>query len=307
MDKPIDPDPRRAELDRLDDEAARGGGEDRIRRQHESGKLTARERIDLLVDRGSFVEVGKFRTHACTDFGMERQRVLGDGVVTGHGLVDGRPVFLFAQDFTVLGGSVSAAYAEKVCKVMERAVEVGAPVIGLYDSGGARIQEGVAALAGYADVFLRSTLASGVVPQISVVMGPCAGGAVYGPAITDFVFMVKGTSTMFVSGPDVIRAAAHEVVTKEALGGAEVHAQRSGLAHFALDGEEATLAAVRELLSFLPSSNASEPPVRRSGDDVGRRDEALKAAIPSDLRKGYDVREVLTAVVDDRHLFEIAA
>jgi propionyl-CoA carboxylase beta chain len=307
MEKPIDPDPRRALLDRLDAEAERGGGEDRIRRQHESGKLTARERVALLLDPGSFVETDRFKTHRATEFGMEQQRVLGDAVVTGHGLVGGRQVFVFAQDFTVLGGSVSAAYAEKVCKVMDLAVEAGAPIVGLYDSGGARIQEGVAALAGYGDVFLRSALASGVVPQISVVMGPCAGGAVYGPAMSDFVFIVKGTGTMFVNGPDAVRAATHADVTKEELGGAAVHAERSGVAHFALEGEEQTLAAVRELLSFLPASSAAEPPAAPSADAADRRDAALSAMIPSDLRKAYDMREVVKAVVDDRHLLEVAA
>ncbi|HET7753990.1 MAG TPA: acyl-CoA carboxylase subunit beta, partial [Anaeromyxobacteraceae bacterium] len=307
MDKPIDPDPRRALLDRLDARAESGGGEERVRRQHESGKLTARERIALLLDAGSFVELEKFRTHGCTEFGMEQQRVLGDGVVSGYGLVGGRQVFVFAQDFTVLGGSVSAAAAEKVCNVIDRAVEVGCPVVGLYDSGGARIQEGVAALAGYADVFLRHTLASGAVPQLSVVMGPCAGGAVYGPAITDFVFMVNGTSTMFINGPDAIRAASHEEVTKEELGGARVHAERSGIAHFALDGEEATLASVRELLSFLPASSSGGLPVIPCTDEVARRDEAMKTVVPADVRTPYDVRELVKGTVDDRHLFEVAA
>src|ERR671929_1293527 len=232
MDKPVDPDPRRALLEKLTAEAERGGGEDRIAKQHEAGKLTARERIDLILDAGSFVELDKFKTHRCADFGMERQKIAGDGVVTGYGLVEGRQVFVFAQDFTVFGGSLSAAHAEKVCKIMDRAMEVGCPVVGLNDSGGARIQEGVAALAGYADIFLRNTLASGVVPQISVIMGPCAGGAVYSPAITDFTLMVKDSSYMFVTGPDVIRTVTHEEVTKEELGGAMTHNQTSGVAHF---------------------------------------------------------------------------
>jgi propionyl-CoA carboxylase beta chain len=226
MSDPVDADPRRALLARLDAEAARGGGEERIRRQHEAGKLTARERLALLLDPGSFVELDKFKTHRCSDFGLQGQKILGDGVVTGYGRVEGRQVFTFAQDFTVFGGSLSGAYAEKICKVMDRATEVGCPVVALYDSGGARIQEGVVALAGYAEIFLRNTLASGVIPQISVVLGPCAGGAVFSPAISDFVFMVRSTSSMFVNGPDALRAAAHETVTKEELGGAEARRRR---------------------------------------------------------------------------------
>jgi propionyl-CoA carboxylase beta chain len=303
---PVDPDPRRALLDRLDAEAEKGGGEARIQKQHEAGKLTARERIGLLLDPGSFVEIDKFKTHRCSDFGMAEQKVLGDGVVTGHGLVDGRQVFLFAQDFTVFGGSLSGAFAEKICKVMDLALEVGCPIVGLYDSGGARIQEGVAALAGYADMFLRNTLASGVVPQISVILGPCAGGAVYGPAITDFIFMVKDTSYLFSAGPEVIREATREEVSREDLGGAKVHATRSGVAQFAHESEQAALRAVRELLSFLPSGNAAEPPVRPCDDDRGRRDELLRTIVPDDPAKPYDMREVVKATVDDRHLFEVA-
>ena len=306
MHKPTDPDPRRARLDALDEQAEKGGGEERIARQHEAGKLTARERIALLLDAGSFVELDKFKTHRCTDFGMERQKVYGDGVVTGYGLVEGRQVFVFAQDFTVFGGSVSSAVAEKICKVMDLALEVGCPVVGLYDSGGARIQEGVAALAGYADVFLRNTLASGVVPQISVIMGPCAGGAVYSPAIGDFIFMVRGSASMFTAGPEAIRAVTHEEVTKEELGGARTHAERSGVAHFAIDGEQATLEAVRELLSFLPANNADDPPAQPCADDPGRRDEALKTLVPENPAKPYDVRDVVRATADDRHLFEVA-
>src|SRR5512136_3233 len=248
MNDPNESDPRRALLAKLEAEAERGGGEDRIAKQHEAGKLTARERIELFLDPGSFVEIDKFKTHRCGDFGMGSQKIPGDGVVTGHGLVEGRQVFVFAQDFTVFGGSLSGAHAEKVCKVMDLAMKVGCPVVGLNDSGGARIQEGVEPLAGYADIFLRNTLASGVVPQISVILGPCVGGAVYGPAITDFVFMVKDTSCMFIASPEVIRAVTHEDVSREALGGAEAHARKSGVAHFALDTEEAALAAVRELL-----------------------------------------------------------
>ena len=286
--------------------AEQGGGEERVARQHEAGKLTARERIDLFLDPGSFVEVDKFKTHRSADFGMELQKIPGDGVVTGHGRVDGRQVFVFAQDFTVFGGSVSRAYAEKICKVMDLALQVGCPVVGLHDSGGARVQEGVEALAGYADVFLRNTLASGVVPQISVILGPCAGGAVYGPAITDFVFMVKGASSMFLNGPEVIRAVTHEEVTKEELGGARAHATRSGVAHFAFDTEEATLKAVRELLSFLPLNAADDPPAQPCTDDAGRRDDVLKTIVPENLNRPYDMKDVVRAVVDDRHFLEVA-
>jgi propionyl-CoA carboxylase beta chain len=306
MSKPVDPDPRRALLDAMNDAAERGGGEERIARQHEAGKLTARERIDLFLDPGTFVEVDKFKTHRSADFGMERQKIPGDGVVVGHGRVEGRQVFVFAQDFTVFGGSVSRAYAEKICKVMDLALQVGCPVVGLHDSGGARVQEGVEALAGYADVFLRNTLASGVIPQISVILGPCAGGAVYGPAITDFVFMVKGASSMFLNGPEVVRAVTREEVTKEELGGARAHATRSGVAHFAFDTEEATLQAVRELLSFLPLNSADDPPAQPCTDDAGRQDAVLKTIVPENPNRPYDIREVVRAVVDDRHLFEVA-
>ena len=306
MYKSADPDPRRALLDQLDAEAEKGGGEERVARQHRDGKLTARERIELFLDPGTFVELDKFKTHRCADFGMEGHRVLGDGVVTGYGLVEGRQVFLFAQDFTVFGGSLSGAFSEKICKVMDLAMEVGCPVIGIIDSGGARILEGVVSLAGYAEIFLRNTLASGVVPQLSVILGPCAGGAVYSPAITDFIFMVRDTSYMFITGPDVIRTVTHEEVTKEDLGGARTHSTRSGVAHFAFDGEEATLKAVRELLSFLPLNNADDPPAQPCSDDVSRRDEALKTLVPDNPTKAYDMRDVIRAVVDDRHLFEVA-
>jgi propionyl-CoA carboxylase beta chain len=300
------PDPRRARLDALDAEAEKGGGEERIARQHQSGKLTARERIDLFLDPGSFVELDRFKTHRCADFGMEAQRVLGDGVVTGYGLVEGRQVFVFAQDFTVFGGSLSGAFSEKICKVMDLAMEVGCPVVGLNDSGGARIQEGVVSLAGYADIFLRNTLASGVIPQISVVLGPCAGGAVYSPAITDFVFMVKDTSYMFITGPDVIKTVTHEEVTKEDLGGARTHSTRSGVAHFALDTEESTLKGVRELLSFLPLNNADDLPAQPCSDDPGRKDDLLRTVVPDSPTRPYDMKEILRAVVDDRHFFEVA-
>jgi propionyl-CoA carboxylase beta chain len=306
MASPTDPDPRRAHLEQLDARAEQGGGTERVERQHREGKLTARERLDLLLDPGSFVEVDKFKTHRCADFGMADQRIPGDGVVTGHGLVEGRQVFVFAEDFTVFGGSVSGAFAEKICKVMDLALEVGCPIIGLNDSGGARIQEGVVALAGYADIFLRNTQASGVVPQLSAILGPCAGSAVYSPAITDFIFMVKGTSSMFVNGPAAVEATTREQVTREALGGAQVHAVKSGVAQFAHDTEEGTLRAVRDLLGFLPLNNADEPPVRPCGDDPARRDEGLKTLVPENPAKPYDIRGVIRAVADDRHFFEVA-
>jgi propionyl-CoA carboxylase beta chain len=306
MSSPTEGDPRRAQLDRLDHLAEQGGGEARVGRQHREGKLTARERLDLLLDPGSFVELDKFKTHRCADFGMAGQRIPGDGVVTGHGLIEGRQVFVFAEDFTVFGGSVSGAFAEKICKVMDLAVEVGCPVIGLNDSGGARIQEGVVALAGYADIFLRNTLASGVVPQLSAILGPCAGSAVYSPAITDFVFMVKGTSSMFVNGPAAVEATTRERVTLEELGGALVHATRSGVAQFAHDSEEATLRAMRDLLGFLPLNSAAEPPVRACTDDPARRDEGLRTLIPGDPATPWDVRELVRAVADDRHFMEVA-
>jgi propionyl-CoA carboxylase beta chain len=305
MHEALDPDPRRALLDRLDAEAERGGGEDRIRKQHESGKLTARERIGAFFDPGSFVELDKFKTHRCTDFGMQEQKVYGDGVVTGYGLVDGRRVFAYAQDFTVFGGSLSAAMAEKICKVMDRAMTVGCPIVGLHDSGGARIQEGVAALAGYADIFLRNTRASGMVPQISVIMGPYAGAAGFGVAITDFTFMVKDTSHMFVASPEVIRSATGEEVSKEILGGAGTHSTRSGLAHFSMDTEEGTLAAVRALLSFLPSNPTEPPPARACVDDAGRCDDVLKTLVPADSAAPYEMRDVIRAVADDRHFLEV--
>ena len=306
MNKPPDPDPRRALLDALDAEAERGGGDERVAKQHEAGKLTARERIRLFVDPGSFVEMDRFKTHRCSDFGMQDQKILGDGVVTGYARVDGRQVFLFAQDFTVFGGSLSGAYAEKICKVMDLAMEVGCPVIGLNDSGGARIQEGVVSLAGYAEIFLRNTLASGVIPQISVILGPCAGGAVYSPAITDFIFMVKDTSYMFITGPEVIRAVTHEQVTKEELGGARAHSQKSGVAHFTFETEEATLRAVRELLSFLPPNNADDPPALTCSDEPTRRDAVLETVVPDSPSKPYEMKDVVKAVVDDRYFFEVA-
>jgi len=295
-------------LARLEEMTARAltSTEARVKKQHESGKLTARERIDLFVDPGTFVEVGRFVTHRCTDFGMEDQKILGDGVVTGHGLVEGRRVFVFAQDFTVFGGSLSGANAQKICKVMDLALKVGVPIVGLNDSGGARIQEGVESLAGYADIFLRNTLASGVIPQISCVMGPCAGGAVYSPAITDFILMVEGTSYMFITGPDVIKAVTHEDVTKEELGGAFTHATKSGICHRLAADDGACLSDTRELLSFLPSNYAEDPPVRPTKDSASREVPELDSIIPLQPSKPYDVKDVVRAVIDDANLFELA-
>ncbi len=268
---------RIARLEQLRAEALEGGGPVRVERQHAWGKLTARERLDLLLDPGSFVELDAFVTHRATEFGLDRQRFLGDGVVTGHGTVDGRLVFVFSQDFTVFGGSLSEAYAEKICKVMDLAMKVGAPVIGLNDSGGARIQEGVVSLGGYADIFLRNVLASGVVPQISVILGPCAGGAVYSPAMTDFTVMVEGTSYMFVTGPNVVKAVTHESVDSEALGGAGVHTGRSGVAHLAASDEAEAMDQVRRLLTHLPQNNLADPPIVSTSDPRDRMDEALDA------------------------------
>ncbi len=299
----------RPELDLLDANTAKAleGDAARIRKQHEAGKLTARERLDLLLDPGSFVELDRFVTHRCTDFDMQNQKVLGDGVVTGWGTVDGRKVFVFAQDFTVFGGSLSGAYAQKICKVMDHAVKVGAPIIGLNDSGGARIQEGVESLGGYADIFLRNTLASGVVPQISAILGPCAGGAVYSPAITDFILMVEKTSYMFITGPDVIKAVTHEEVTKEELGGAHAHASRSGVCHLTSPDDKACIATIRELLSYLPSNNTEDPPRVPCSDPVEREIPELDTMVPSESHRPYDIKDVIRAVVDDGKFFEIHA
>jgi len=296
---------RLKELERLNQLAEEGGGKERIERQHKAGKLTARERIELLLDRGSFHETGKLVTHRCYDFGMEKQKIYGDAVVTGYGTIDGRLVYVFSQDFTVFGGSLSGAFAEKVCKIMDLAMKNGAPVIGLNDSGGARIQEGVVSLAGYADIFLRNVLASGVIPQISAVMGPCAGGAVYSPAITDFIIMTRGTSYMFITGPDVIKEVTHEVVTKEELGGAEVHATRSGVAHLVAENDEHCLQLVRELLGYIPDNNMEDPPVISTKDDPGRKDEQLNDLVPESPNKPYDIKEIIRRVVDDGNFFEI--
>jgi propionyl-CoA carboxylase beta chain len=296
---------RTAELRRRSEEAEAGGGLERREREHNSGKLTARERINLLLDEGSFEELDKFVRHHCTDFGMEAQRPTGDGFVTGFGRIDGRLVYVFAQDFTVFGGSLSESNAQKICKIMDLAMRNGAPVIGLNDSGGARIQEGVMSLAGYADIFLRNTLASGVIPQISAIMGPCAGGAVYSPAITDFIFMTRETSYMFVTGPDVIKTVTHEEVTKQELGGAVTHNEKSGVAHFISRDDADGCAMIRELMGFLPSNNLEDPPRRASNDPAARRDPALNSLVPEDPQKPYDIKDAIHSVVDDGYFFEV--
>ncbi|MCL6480815.1 MAG: acyl-CoA carboxylase subunit beta [Firmicutes bacterium] len=293
------------ELRRRDALAEEGGGAERRERQHREGKLSARERIALLLDEGTFEELDKFVTHRCADFGMLENRPLGDGFVTGYGRIDGRLVYVFAQDFTVFGGSLSEANAQKICKIMDLAMRNGAPVIGLNDSGGARIQEGVMSLAGYAEIFLRNTLASGVIPQISAIMGPCAGGAVYSPAITDFILMTAKTSYMFVTGPDVIRTVTHEEVTKEELGGAMTHNATSGVAHFVARDDAECLALIRELLSFLPSNNLEDPPRRPTNDPPDRTEPALNRLIPNDPMMPYDIKDVIHAIVDDHYFFEV--
>jgi propionyl-CoA carboxylase beta chain len=295
-------------------EAEQGGGPDRIKAQHEKGKMTARERLDVLLDAGSFTELDRFVTHRSTDFGLADQKILGDGVVTGYGRIDGRLVYVFSQDFTVFGGSLSEAHAEKICKIMDLALKNGAPVIGLNDSGGARIQEGVASLGGYAGIFLRNTLASGVIPQISAILGPCAGGAVYSPVITDFVFMVRGVSYMFVTGPSVVKTVTHEDVTFEQLGGADVHGQTSGVAHFVHDSELESLTAIRALFAYLPSNNldsappASLAPPAAAGaeiDPADRRDEELLDIVPDDPSKPYDMHDVIRRVMDHGQFLEV--
>ncbi|HEX5570479.1 MAG TPA: acyl-CoA carboxylase subunit beta, partial [Ktedonobacterales bacterium] len=293
------------ELKRMREQAQQGGGADRIASQHKKGKLTARERLDLLLDPGTFQELDMFATHRSIDFGLDEQRVLSDGVVTGYGKVDGRLVYVFSQDFTVFGGSLSEAHAEKICKVMDLAMKNGAPVVGLNDSGGARIQEGVVSLGAYADIFLRNTLASGVVPQISAIMGPCAGGAVYSPAITDFIFMVEGTSHMFVTGPNVLKTVTHEDVTFDELGGATIHNATSGVAHFSMPSEIECLRQVRKLLSYLPSNNMEDAPNDPTDDPITRADEALNSIIPDNPNKPYDMKDVLRAVVDRGSFFEV--
>lgn len=298
----------REKLDQLEHrraESERGGGPERLKAQHDKGKLSARERIDLLLDEGSFVETDRFVTHRSTDFGLEQQRPYGEGVVTGHGRIDGRVVYVFSQDFTVFGGSLSEAHAGKICKIMDLAVQNGAPVIGLNDSGGARIQEGVVSLGGYADIFLRNTLASGVIPQISAILGPCAGGAVYSPAITDFIFMTRGTSYMFVTGPNVVKTVTHEEVSMEALGGADTHGATSGISHFTASSEVECLQGIRDLLRYLPSNNVDAVPRGPGRDPRDRRDEALLDCIPPVATQPYDMHDVLRRVVDDGAFLEV--
>lgn len=294
--------------DRIDEKRRQsllGGGEARIHKQHEKGKLTARERVELLLDPGSFKEIDAFVEHRCVDFDMEKEKIPGDGVVTGHGTINGRLTYVFSQDFTAWGGSLSETHAQKICKIMDQAVMVGAPVIGLNDSGGARIQEGVASLAGYADVFQRNVMASGVIPQLSLIMGPCAGGAVYSPAITDFIFMVKSSSYMFVTGPDVVKTVTHEEVTHEELGGARTHTSKSGVAHLATENDVDALAKLRELFDFLPLSNTQAPPVRQTSDPRNRETPSLDRLIPLDSNKPYDMHNAISAIVDDYNFFEI--
>ena len=292
-------------LERRRAESEQGGGERRIKAQHAKGKLSARERLDLLLDEGSFTELDRFVVHRSHDFGLENEQYYGDGVITGYGKIDGRLVYVFSQDFTVFGGSLSEAFAEKICKIMDLAIRNGAPVIGLNDSGGARIQEGVVSLGGYAEIFLRNTLASGVVPQISAILGPCAGGAVYSPAITDFTYMVRGSSYMFVTGPNVVKTVTHEDVTMEKLGGAATHSEISGVAHFAYDSEPACIQAVRELFHYIPSNNLDDPPRGVATDPADRRDEALLDVVPDNPNKPYDMHDVIRRVIDDGVFYEV--
>ena len=293
------------QLRELKAKAKLGGGEDRIEKQHAKGKLTARERIDLLVDKGSFHEIDMLVSHRSVDFGLDRQKIPGDGVVTGHGKINGRPVYIFSQDFTVFGGSLSEAHGEKICKVMDMAMKTGTPVIGLNDSGGARVQEGVVSLGAYADIFLRNTLASGVVPQISCIMGPCAGGAVYSPAITDFILMVKQTSYMFVTGPKVVKTVTHEEISSEELGGAETHSGKSGVSHFACENEIEALENIRKLLSFIPQNNLEDPPIYLCTDPIDRADEKLDDIIPENPNKPYRMKEIIEIIVDDHDFLEV--
>jgi propionyl-CoA carboxylase beta chain len=292
------------QLNRLNRQAEAGGGEARIAKQHAAGKLTARERIELLLEKGTFVELDKFVVHKCHDFGLEKQTPLGDGVITGYGIIGQRTVFVFAQDFTVFGGALSETYARKICKIMDMAMQLGAPVIGLNDSGGARIQEGVRSLAGYAEIFFRNSMASGVIPQISAVMGPCAGGAVYSPALTDYIFMVKESSYMFITGPDVVKSVTQEEVTKNELGGSEVHTCRSGVAHFSADNDIDCILKIRELISFLPNNNMEEPPFVPTGDSPNRIDSSLDLLIPTNPNQPYDIKELIVSVADDGNFFE---
>ncbi len=292
-------------LHKKNQEAELAGGAERIKQQHDRGKMTARERILFLLDEGSFVELDKFMTHRCSDFGMENKKILGDGVITGYGTISGRHVYVYAQDFTVFGGSLSGTQSKKICKLLDLALKNGKPVIGLNDSGGARIQEGVESLGGYAEIFYRNTMASGVVPQISCIMGPCAGGAVYSPGITDFIFMVKKSSYMFLTGPDVIKTVTHEEVTMEELGGAVTHSTRSGVCHFASDDEKSCLLLIRELLSYLPSNNLDDVPLIKTSDPAERKETKLRTLIPENPKQAYDIKEVIEAVVDDNYFFEV--
>jgi propionyl-CoA carboxylase beta subunit len=298
-------DPKIEHLRQLNEEAKLGGGEERIEAQHKRGRLTARERLDLLLDKGSFRELDQFVTHRTTDFGLDEKKFLADSVVTGWGTVNGRLVYVFSQDFTVFGGSLGEVHAEKICKIMDMAIKSGAPMIGLNDSGGARIQEGVVSLGGYADIFLRNTLASGVVPQISAIMGPCAGGAVYSPALTDFIFMVKNTSYMFVTGPDVVKSVTHEEVSFEDLGGASVHSATSGVCHYVAENEADCLYLIRKLLSYLPQNNMEDPPFVKTADDPLRTEGALDAIVPDNPNKPYDMKEVIRLIADNGDFFEI--
>jgi len=292
-------------LKQLRKESKLGGGEDRIKKQHASGKLTARERVDLLLDKGSFEEIGALVRHRCRDFGLDKQSFPGDGIVTGFGTIDGRPVYVFSQDFTVFGGSLSEAHAEKICKIMDLAVKNGVPVIGLNDSGGARIQEGVASLGGYAEVFWRNSMASGVVPQISAVMGPCAGGAVYSPAITDFIFMVQNTSFMFVTGPNVVKTVTHEEVTSEDLGGASAHSTKSGVAHFSVENDAECLLQIRKLMSYLPLNCEEKPPFAKPSKPENKFAEQLDSIVPDNPNKPYDMKDVIKGVMDEGSFYEV--
>jgi propionyl-CoA carboxylase beta chain len=298
---------RLKELAERDQRAERGGGEERISKQHAAGKLTARERLELLLDPGSFIELDKFVVHRCTDFEMQEQKILGDGVVTGYGTIGGRTVYVFSQDFTVFGGSLSGGHASKICKVMDLALKTGAPVIGLNDSGGARIQEGVESLGGYAEIFWRNVQASGVIPQLSLILGPCAGGAVYSPAMTDFIFMTENNSYLFVTGPDVIKTVTHEDVSKEVLGGAESHAEKSGVAHFVASNERACLLDVRKLMEYLPSNNLSQAPIRSQSDPIDRPCLKISKIIPDSSNQPYDMRHLIADVVDEGDFFEVHA
>jgi len=293
------------EFESRNEKAELGGGKERIERQHKAGRKTARERVEDLLDPGTFVEVDKFLTHRCNDFGMEKNKIPGDGVVCGYGKIDGRLMYVFAQDFTVFGGTLSRANADKIIKVMDLAMKMGAPVIGLNDSGGARIQEGVESLGGYADIFYRNVMASGVVPQISAILGPCAGGAVYSPAMTDFIMMVKESSYMFVTGPDVIKTVTHEEVSKEELGGAVTHNSKSGVAHMIAENDEQAMMMVREMMSFLPLNNMEDPPLQVCTDDINREDKSLDSIVPDDPNKPYDMKEIIEKVVDNNNFFEI--